>query len=254
MCARGSPTDPFTAEQAAKCGTSTADAVCVIPAGGASGFLAPLSVSVLDASSLGAGPAASASDDLVGLLARLGMQTLGDFAAMMPDRVRERFGERGIRLHALAGGARLAGPSIRARHRPSCTARSRSSRRSRSPTRSRSACGSPPTTSSRVLGAVDLVCTELRVELVGDRGERSERVWLHPRLLRRGLPWSTGCVGSWPRPPRDCAAVSPLVAHLARGRRRPHPTTPRPSSVADPKRRFTTPCRACRRCSGIVAC
>jgi protein ImuB len=30
------------------------------------------------------------------------------------------------------------------------------------------------------LGAVDLVCTELRVELVGDRGERSERVWLHP--------------------------------------------------------------------------
>ncbi len=30
------------------------------------------------------------------------------------------------------------------------------------------------------LGAVDLVCTELRVELIGDRGERSERVWLHP--------------------------------------------------------------------------
>src|SRR3546814_2905004 len=30
------------------------------------------------------------------------------------------------------------------------------------------------------LGERRLVCTELRVELTGDRGERSERVWLHP--------------------------------------------------------------------------
>ncbi|MFM9735892.1 hypothetical protein, partial [Streptomyces niveiscabiei] len=30
------------------------------------------------------------------------------------------------------------------------------------------------------LGEQNLVCTELRVVLSGERGERSERVWLHP--------------------------------------------------------------------------
>ncbi|MDY0910871.1 DNA polymerase Y family protein [Microbacterium sp. CFBP9034] len=173
---------PFTAEQAAKAGASRAEPVCAVPAGGAAGFLAPLSVSVLDASSLGVGtPSASApaSADLVGLLARLGVQTLGDFAAMEPDRVRERFGERGIRLHALSGG-RDSRP-VEPRTPP--------------PELHREIAFEPPleiadqvafgmrvTADAFIagLGAVDLVCTELRVELVGDRGERSERVWLHP--------------------------------------------------------------------------
>ncbi|GAB2835214.1 DNA polymerase Y family protein [Microbacterium insulae] len=170
---------PFTAEQAAKSGATAAEPVCVVPTGGAAGFLAPLSVGVLDASSLGAGAAPSASDDLVGLLARLGVQTLGEFAAMPPDRVRERFGERGLRLHALSGG-RDSQP-VRPRTPP--------------PELAREVAFEPPLEIAdqvafgmRVtaddfiagLGAVDLVCTELRVELVGDRGERSERVWLHP--------------------------------------------------------------------------
>ena len=170
---------PFTAEQAAKSGASAGDPVCVIPAGGAAGFLAPLPVAVLDASSLGAGAAPSASDDLVGLLARLGVQTLGEFAAMPPDRVRERFGERGIRLHSLAGG-RDSRPVLP---------------RTPPPELQREIAFEPPLEIAdqvafgmRVtadgfiagLGAIDLVCTELRVELVGDRGERSERVWLHP--------------------------------------------------------------------------
>ena len=170
---------PFTAEQAAKSGTSATDPVCVVPAGGAAGFLAPLSVAVLEASSLGAGAAPSASDDLVGLLARLGVQTLAEFAAMTPDRVRERFGERGVRLHALAGGhdSRPVEPRIPP------------------PELAREIAFEPPLEIAdqvafgmRVtaddfiagLGAIDLVCTELRIELVGDRGERSERVWLHP--------------------------------------------------------------------------
>lgn len=170
---------PFTAEQAAKSATSAAEPVCVVPAGGAAGFLAPLSVAVLDAASLGEGAPPSASDDLVGLLARLGVQTLGEFAAMPPDRVRERFGERGIRLHALAGG--LDSRPVLPRTPP--------------PELLREIAFEPPLEIAdqvafgmRVtaddfiagLGAIDLVCTELRVELVGDRGERSERVWLHP--------------------------------------------------------------------------
>ncbi|KQZ83246.1 nucleotidyltransferase [Microbacterium sp. Root166] len=188
---------PFTAEQAAKAGSTAAEPVFAVPAGGAAGFLAPLSVAVLDASSLGIGggsggraqaggqgrarstgsPAASA--DLVGLLARLGVQTLGAFAAMEPDRVRERFGERGIRLHALSAG-RDSSP-VEPRVPP--------------PELQREIAFEPPLEIAdqvafgmRVtaddfiagLGAIDLVCTELRVELIGDRGERSERVWLHP--------------------------------------------------------------------------
>ncbi|MBW9111415.1 Y-family DNA polymerase [Microbacterium ureisolvens] len=172
---------PFTAEQAARGGTSAADPVFAVPAGGAAGFLAPLPVSVLDASAmLGTGAAgAKEATDLVGLLARLGVQTLGGFAEMQTDRVRERFGERGVRLHALAAG-RDSRP-VQPRTPP--------------PELQREVVFEPPLEiadqvafAMRVtaddfvagLGAVDLVCTELRVELMGDRGERSERVWLHP--------------------------------------------------------------------------
>ena len=172
---------PFTAEQAARGGTSDEDPVFVVPAGGAAGFLAPLSVAVLDASAMIGAGAAGTKDaaDLVGLLARLGVQTLGGFAAMEPDRVRERFGERGVRLHSLAAGqdSRPVQP------------------RTPPPELEREVAFEPPLEiadqvafAMRVtaddfiggLGAMDLVCTELRVELVGDRGERSERVWLHP--------------------------------------------------------------------------
>lgn len=166
---------PFTAEQAAKGGTSAGDPVFVVPAGGAAGFLAPLSVATLQASS----SAGWDAGDLVGLLARLGVQTLGGFAAMDPDRVRERFGERGIRLHALAAGQ--DSQPVQPRTPP--------------PELQREIAFEPPleiadqvafamrlTADDFItgLGAVDLVCTELRVELVGDRGERSDRVWLHP--------------------------------------------------------------------------
>lgn len=158
---------PFTAEQAARAGTGPADPVCVVPAGGAEGFLAPLPVSVLEA------------PDLVDLLARLGVQTLRQFAALEQDRIRERFGDRGIRLHELAAGRDSR--AIQPRTPP--------------PELEREVAFEPPLELAdqiafgmRIaaeefiagLGAHDLVCTELRVELEGDRGERSERVWLHP--------------------------------------------------------------------------
>ncbi|XKF89117.1 DNA polymerase Y family protein [Microbacterium lacus] len=177
---------PFTAEQAAKAGASPGDPVFTVPAGGAAGFLAPLSVAVLDAASLGVPQTstqtkspANSSADLVGLLARLGVQTLGAFAAMPEERVRERFGGRGIRLHSLAGG--LDSRPVQPRTPP--------------PELHREVAFEPPLEiadqvafAMRVaaeefidgLGARDLVCTELRVQLVGDRGEQSERVWLHP--------------------------------------------------------------------------
>lgn len=167
---------PFTAQQAAR--TARVERVRVVPPGEAAAFLAPLSVATLDDASGGLA-AGDTGGELADLLARLGVHTLGDFAALEVDRVRERFGERGVRLHALAAG--VDSSPVEPRVPP--------------PELDREVAFEPPLEiaeqvafAMRVpaeefiagLGEVDLVCTELRVELVGDRGERSERVWLHP--------------------------------------------------------------------------
>lgn len=157
---------PFSAEQAARVGTRREDPVRVVPAGEAAAFLAPLPVTALD-------------DDVVDLFARLGIQTLGQVAEMDPQRLVERFGPRGARLHALAAGqdSRPVSP------------------RTPPPELQREVAFEPPleladqvafgmrrTAEEFIagLGAVDLVCTELRVVLIGDRGDHSDRVWLHP--------------------------------------------------------------------------
>lgn len=157
---------PFTAEQAARI-TRASDPVSIVPTGGAAGFLAPLPITAL------------ADPDVVALLARLGVQTLGDFSRLDAERVRERLGEAGMRLHRLASG--LDSRPVEPRVPP--------------PELHREVAFEPPLEIAEQvafalriaadefisrLGAIDLVCTELRVELTGDRGERSERVWLHP--------------------------------------------------------------------------
>ncbi|WP_200948629.1 DNA polymerase Y family protein [Microbacterium sp. Root61] len=166
---------PFTAEQAAR----RADPVRIIPVAGADAFLAPLPVTVLGDAALSAGP------ELIELLGQLGVQTLGDFAALEAERVRERFGERGIRLHALAAGrdSRPVDPRIPP------------------PELQREVVFEPPLEIAdqvafgiRVpadefidrLAVERLVCTELRVQLWGEEGERSERVWLHPASFDAG--------------------------------------------------------------------
>ncbi|WP_396667922.1 DNA polymerase Y family protein [Microbacterium sp. R86528] len=175
---------PFTAEQAARL-TRPADPTCIVLTGESAQFLAPLPVRVLGGmSELSAAPratrgATATGTDLVGLLDRLGVHTLGQFAAMSEERVRERFGDRGLRLHALAGGSDSR--AIEPRTPP--------------PELHREVAFEPPLEIAEQvafgmriaaeefiagIGAADLVCTELRVELLGDRGERSERVWLHP--------------------------------------------------------------------------
>lgn len=175
----------FTAEQAARGTTRRTSAAGVSAAGGAGGaggtstvaivptgesaqFLAPLDIGLMD------DPA------LVTLLRRLGIRTLGDFAALPPDDVRTRFGQPGARLHALAAGRDSWPLSPR----------------------------TPPTDFDVVvdfepaldrvdqvafgvrtaaekfiddLTAAKLVCTAIRVALHSDSGEASEREWLHPR-------------------------------------------------------------------------
>lgn len=161
---------PFTAEQAAR--RAPPGDVRLIPPGEAADFLAELSVAVLD-------DAGGAREGLADLLARLGVHTLGEFARMDPQRVADRFGPPGARLHALAAGRDSA--AVEPRVPP--------------PELHREIAFEPPleivdqvafavrTTADDFLAglaAQSLVCTELRVVLDAVDGEGSERVWLHP--------------------------------------------------------------------------
>jgi protein ImuB len=167
----------FAAERAARwvpgLDTPTARAtrpasVTIVPSGGAGAFLAPLPVSLLE------------QPELVGLLPRLGIRTLGEFAELAESDVIARFGPGGARLHALAGGRdpRPATPRIPPRDvdvqvdfEPALDRVDQV------------AFGVRAASDDFIMAllAQRLVCTALRVELIGENGEASERVWLHPR-------------------------------------------------------------------------
>ena len=158
----------FAAERAARLVTPGADPVTIVPSGDTAAFLAPLPVALLD------------DPELVSLLPRLGIRTLGQFAALAESDVAARFGPLGARLHALAAGRdpRPATPRIPPRDvetgvdfEPPLD-------------RADQVAFGMRTAAERFLDDLlqqRLVCTALRVELVGADGEASERVWLHPR-------------------------------------------------------------------------
>src|SRR5438067_1719807 len=136
----------------------------VVPAGKSAAFLAPWPVRVLD------------DADLAGLLVRLGLGTLGDFAALPPGSVLGRFGPAGLAAHRRARGEDehppalwVAPPEIELHH-----------------------AFDPPV--SRVDTAVfagralaeqllerladeGLICTRVRVEAGTEHGERLARSW-----------------------------------------------------------------------------
>ncbi|MGR0219130.1 DNA polymerase Y family protein [Agromyces sp. ZXT2-6] len=156
---------PFAAEQAARAGRGTS--VHVVPAGGAAAFLAPLPVSlVTDART-------------TTLLHRLGVRTLGEFAALPDDDVRRRFGAAGAFAHDRAAGRE----------------QSRVAPRTPPPDFEVEQHFEPPLERIDQLAfafrvraeefiermrAVRLVCTGIRIELDDDRGGHSSRSWLHP--------------------------------------------------------------------------
>jgi len=157
----------FAAERAAAATTESAP-VAIVPGGGSAAFLAPL-------------PVASLGDpELADLLPRLGIRTLGAFAALPATDVADRFGPEGARLHALAAGRdeRAATPRLPPREHD------------------REVAFEPPLDRADQVAfgvriAADelveallgerLVCTALRVAIEGEEGETVERVWLHPR-------------------------------------------------------------------------
>lgn len=161
---------PFAAELAAR--TVSPEQTVQIVARGASGpFLAPFSVTTLG------------DPDLATLLGRLGVRTLGDFAALPAEAVRDRFGAAGAHRHALAGAAD-ATPIVP---------------RTPPPDLERVLELEPP------LDRVDqlafavrqladdlvealtrrlLVATAIRIGFRDEHGTETERAWLHPRSFR----------------------------------------------------------------------
>ncbi|MFT3970269.1 MAG: DNA polymerase Y family protein [Micropruina sp.] len=156
----------FTAELAARLATPP-DQVQVIPPGEAAAFLAPLPVTVLG------------EETLTGLLRRLGVRTLGGFAALDAGAVLDRLGPPGARLHALAGG-RDSRPLTPRTPPPELVREARFEQPLELVDQVAFSVRAAADEFIAALSRHRLVCTELRVGCTDADGRVSERVWLHP--------------------------------------------------------------------------
>jgi protein ImuB len=155
---------PFAAEQSAR----RTESVRVVAEGGSAEFLAPLPVTILGEPSLAV------------LLRRLGIHTLGQFSALPPIDVRDRFGDAGAWAHALASGRDER--TVIARTPPPHLERSIDFE----PALDRVdqvAFGVLAIADDFIAGLVAnlLVCTAIHVQVEAEGGEFSARTWLHPR-------------------------------------------------------------------------
>ncbi|MCD9199240.1 DNA polymerase Y family protein [Aeromicrobium wangtongii] len=190
----------FAAEQAAR--RALAQDSLVVPAGGSGEFLHDLPIDALD------------DADLVGLLRRMGLRTLGDFASLPPSDVHTRFGTHGALLHRLARG-QDPHPISRRQVPPEFDA---------------TLVLEPPldlvdpiafslrTTAEAFvtdLAGHGLVCTTVLIEVDADGSLASSRRWMHPRwfgptdLVDR-LRWQLSVQGAI-RAPVDAVRLIPEV-------------------------------------------
>lgn len=156
----------FAAEQAAR--RALAQDSLVVPVGGSAQFLHDLPVDALDA------------PVVVGLLRRMGLVTLGDFAALSPADVHTRFATHGELLHRFARG-KDARPISRRQVPPEFDATLRLE-----PPLDRvdQVAFSLRTTAEafvRDLAGHGLVCTTVLVEVDTDGSLATARRWMHPR-------------------------------------------------------------------------
>jgi protein ImuB len=172
-CHTGVADGQFAACLAARAACPTAAAV-VVPPGGTQRFLAPYPVHILADTGL-------ANTGLAGQLVRLGLRTLGDFAALPARDVASRFGAEGSAAQRIARGAEARRLAVGAA--PAAL----------------SATGEfdPPALAEPVvfaaknlagqllagLAARGLSCVRIRVEVTAGDGRESARLWRHDGLL-----------------------------------------------------------------------
>jgi len=144
--------------------------VRIVPPGGTPAFLAPRAVTVLG------------EPDLTDLLVRLGIRTLGEFAAIPAAEAGNRFGAQGLLAHRLARGldprplaARppVADLAVQVEFDPPAE-------------RSELVVFAAKSLAGRLhakLAAGGLACVRIQVEVTGCGGEESVRLWRHDGLL-----------------------------------------------------------------------
>lgn len=157
----------FAAEQAARASTDD-DPVSVVPAGASASFLSGLSVGVLG------------QPELAGLLRRLGIVTLGDFAQLSARDVLGRFGPVGAHAHRLASGGG-SGSVVARRPPPELTVWTDLDAPAERVDQVAFGVRQAAERFVAALAAEGLVCTSLRVQVVAEDGPGLERCWLHPR-------------------------------------------------------------------------
>ncbi|MCC5953602.1 MAG: DNA polymerase Y family protein, partial [Acidimicrobiia bacterium] len=155
---------PLTAD------VSTGDGWVVVPDGGAGPFLAPLPVAALG------------DPSLADLLGRLGVRTLGAFAALPEADVLARFGSDGVRRWRLAAGrdplpVHVGGPPATL-----WTATTLDPPAERVDVVAFAARALADDLHQR-LARAGLVCTQVRITAETDHGERCDRSWRHEGSL-----------------------------------------------------------------------
>jgi protein ImuB len=203
---------------------------CVVPRGESSAFLAPWPVAVLDDPEY---------PELAGLLVRLGLRTLGAFAALPEGAVIGRFGSAGARAHRLARGRdeQTAPPAppppelIETAELDPPVARVE--------TAAFAAKGLAEQLMTR-LDVLGLTCTRVMIEAETEHGERLARCWRHegaltPAALAARVRWQlegwlTGDVGPEDEPDELATSGRGAGGFADRRRRSPslrgRPTSP----------------------------
>jgi protein ImuB len=156
----------FAAEHAAR--RAASQDCWIIARGGSAVFLAALPIGVLE------------NAELVTLLRRLGIRSLGDFAALAARDVLTRFGREGALFHRLARG--LDNQPVVSR-RPPLDMNQQVSFTPALETVEPIVFSTRQTAERLVaeLAHHGLVCTEVRIEVVTESGWTGSRVWAHSR-------------------------------------------------------------------------
>jgi protein ImuB len=188
-------------------------AAYVVPPGESPGFLAPWPVAVLDDP--------EHPDDALGdLLVRLGLRTLGAFAALPDGAVLGRFGPAGARAHRLArGGDEPAAPPA-----PPPPELAETAELDPPAVHVETAAFAAKGLAERLmgrLGGLGLACSRVTIEAETERGERLTRCWRHegaltPAALAARVRWQlegwlTGVDDSGDEGAVDELATSALV-------------------------------------------
>jgi protein ImuB len=142
----------------------------IVPTGGTQQFLAPLDIDVLD------------RPELVDLMRRLGIRTLGAFAALPAKDVVARFGPDGALAHRLARGL-VERPLVARRPPVDTTVVSALDPPVERIDTAAFAARALAEELHEVLAGHGVACTRLRIEAQTEHGEELSRVWRHDGVL-----------------------------------------------------------------------